>query len=198
MKCFTYKCVHDFAFCVATQGWCFRKGNHRSLSRIWLLSDFCDLLLSQICRLAEHTFSQCETRRIRTIKAGTLEKLVETLLRPFDDNDFTYISIVLSTYRAFTATKEVLELFERAITSILQTWLDQCSEDFRDPPDYLCLIKLLDYLKKNIPGSDLEKRAQNLLEEFRRQEVENNSKLPLPSACLYTSHVVELKHTAGL
>ncbi|CAM9151645.1 unnamed protein product, partial [Bubo scandiacus] len=89
-----------------------------------------------------------------------------------------------------------------AITSILQAWLDQCPEDFREPPDYPCLIKLLDYLKRNIPGSDLEKRAQNLLEEFQSQEVENDSKLPFPSAFLFsrtrTAHVVELKHTAGL
>lgn len=54
--------------------------------------------------------SQYETCKIRTIKAGTLEKLVENLLTAFGDNDFTYISIFLSTYRGFASTKEVLEL----------------------------------------------------------------------------------------
>ncbi|KAM4655499.1 uncharacterized protein AAGF69_010301 [Amazona ochrocephala] len=58
----------------------------------------------------EHTVSQYETCKIRTIKAGTLEKLVENLLTAFGDNDFTYISIFLSTYRAFASAKEVLEL----------------------------------------------------------------------------------------
>ncbi|XP_005881390.1 PREDICTED: ral guanine nucleotide dissociation stimulator-like 1, partial [Myotis brandtii] len=57
-----------------------------------------------------HTVSQYETCKIRTIKAGTLEKLVENLLTAFGDNDFTYISIFLSTYRGFASTKEVLEL----------------------------------------------------------------------------------------
>ncbi|CAN0326845.1 unnamed protein product, partial [Bubo scandiacus] len=131
----------------------------------------------------EHTVSQCETQKIRSIKAGTVEKLVETLVTAFGDNDFTYISIFLSTYRAFTSAKEVLELLESAITSILQAWLDQCPEDFREPPDYPCLIKLLDYLKRNIPGSDLEKRAQNLLEEFQSQEVENDNGFYITSLC---------------
>ncbi|NXJ95468.1 RGL1 protein, partial [Corythaixoides concolor] len=164
----------------------------------------------------EHTVSQYETCKIRTIKAGTLEKLVENLLTAFGDNDFTYIIIFLSTYRAFAPTKEVLELLlgrygnlvtssyeevgnqnssesktvlRTAIASILRAWLDQCAEDFREPPDYPCLQKLLDYLRKNIAGSDPERRAQNLLEQFQNQEMENGSKFPFPSnpANLHTS-----------
>ncbi|XP_074007536.1 ral guanine nucleotide dissociation stimulator-like 1 isoform X2 [Numenius arquata] len=157
----------------------------------------------------EHTVSQYETCKIRTIKAGTLEKLVENLLTAFGDNDFTYISIFLSTYRAFASTKEVLELLldrygnletsicedesqnssesktvlKSAIASILRAWLDQCSEDFRELPDFPCLLKLLDYLKTNMPGSDPEKRAQNLLEQFQNQEVENDNAFHSTSPC---------------
>ncbi|NXP45473.1 RGL1 protein, partial [Heliornis fulica] len=158
----------------------------------------------------EHTVSQYETCKIRTIKAGTVEKLVENLLTAFGDNDFTYISIFLSTYRAFSSTKEVLELLldrygnletssceevgnpnspesepvlRTAIASILRAWLDQCSEDFRETPNYPCLLKLLDYLRKNIPGSDPERRAQNLLEQFQKQEVENDDGFPITSLC---------------
>ncbi|XP_017692380.1 PREDICTED: ral guanine nucleotide dissociation stimulator-like 1 [Lepidothrix coronata] len=58
----------------------------------------------------EHTVRQYETSKIRAIKAGTLEKLVENLLTAFGDADFSYISIFLSTYRAFASTKAVLEL----------------------------------------------------------------------------------------
>ncbi|NWR79024.1 RGL1 protein, partial [Centropus unirufus] len=149
----------------------------------------------------EHTVSQYETCKIRTIKAGTLEKLVENLLTSFGDNDFTYISIFLSTYKTFSSTNEVLELLlnrygnlassgcgedgsqissessavlQTAIASILRAWLDQCSEDFREPPNHPSLLKLLDYLKSNMPGSDPEKRAQNLLERFQNQEVEHD------------------------
>ncbi|TKC43934.1 hypothetical protein EI555_013153 [Monodon monoceros] len=152
-----------------------------------------------------HTVSQYETCKIRTIKAGTLEKLVENLLTAFGDNDFTYISIFLSTYRGFASTKEVLELLldrygnltspnceevggqnssesktviRNAIASILRAWLDQCAEDFREPPHFPCLRKLLDYLKGMMPGSDPERRAQNLLEQFHKQEVETDNGFP--------------------
>uniref|UniRef100_A0A8D1REQ3 Ral guanine nucleotide dissociation stimulator-like 1 n=1 Tax=Sus scrofa TaxID=9823 RepID=A0A8D1REQ3_PIG len=152
-----------------------------------------------------HTVSQYETCKIRTIKAGTLEKLVENLLTAFGDNDFTYISIFLSTYRGFASTKEVLELLldrygnlaspnceedggqsspesktviRNAIASILRAWLDQCAEDFREPPHFPCLQKLLEYLKQMMPGSDPERRAQNLLEQFRKQEVETDNGFP--------------------
>ncbi|XP_059003065.1 ral guanine nucleotide dissociation stimulator-like 1 isoform X1 [Mustela nigripes] len=152
-----------------------------------------------------HTVSQYETCKIRTIKAGTLEKLVENLLTAFGDNDFTYISIFLSTYRGFASTKEVLELLldrygnltspnceedgspsssesktviRNAIASILRAWLDQCAEDFREPPHFPCLQKLLDYLKRMMPGSDPERRAQNLLEQFQKQEVETDNGFP--------------------
>ncbi|XP_021142020.1 uncharacterized protein LOC110358130 isoform X2 [Columba livia] len=59
---------------------------------------------------AEHTVSQDKTCNSRTLKAGALENLVETLLMAFGENDFTYISIFLSTYRAFASTSTVLEL----------------------------------------------------------------------------------------
>ncbi|XP_066479636.1 ral guanine nucleotide dissociation stimulator-like 1 [Tiliqua scincoides] len=149
-----------------------------------------------------HTVSQYETCKIRTIKAGTLEKLVENLLTAFGDNDFTYISIFLSTYRGFASTKDVLELLldrygnletsnceeggsqnstetktvlRNAIASILRAWLDQCSEDFQEPPHYFCLRKLLDYLTRTMPGSDPERRAQHLLEQFQKQELINDN-----------------------
>ncbi|XP_065514231.1 ral guanine nucleotide dissociation stimulator-like 1 [Caloenas nicobarica] len=150
---------------------------------------------------AEHTVSADEMCKSRTLKAGTLEMLVETLLMAFEENDFTYINIFLSTYRAFASTSTVLELLldrygnlevssceeaesqnspesttalRTAIASILQAWLDQCAEDFQEPPDYVCLMEVLDYLKRNIPGSDPEKRAQNLLEQFQKEELEND------------------------
>lgn len=64
------------------------------------------------------------------------------------------------------------------IASVLRAWLDQCSEDFREPPDYMCLLKLLDYLKNNMPNSDMESRVQNLLKQFQNQEVEAVGEFP--------------------
>ncbi|XP_062961997.1 testicular spindle-associated protein SHCBP1L-like [Cynocephalus volans] len=67
-----------------------------------------------------------------------------------------------------------------AIASIRRAWLDQCAEDFREPPHFPCLQKLLDYLKRMMPGSDPERRAQNLLEQFQKQEVETDSEVHGP------------------
>ncbi|XP_025900017.1 ral guanine nucleotide dissociation stimulator-like 1 isoform X4 [Nothoprocta perdicaria] len=74
-------------------------------------------------------------------------------------------------------------VLRNAIASILRAWLDQCSEDFNEPPNYPCLLKLLDYLKRSMPGSDPERRAQNLLEQFQKQEVENDNGFHSTSPC---------------
>ncbi|XP_040422400.1 ral guanine nucleotide dissociation stimulator-like 1 isoform X2 [Cygnus olor] len=120
----------------------------------------------------------------------------------------------------FASTKEVLELLldrygnletlsceevgsqnssgsktvvRNAIASILRAWLDQCSEDFRESPNYPCLLKLLDYLKRSMPGSDPERRAQNLLEQFQKQEVENDNGFHSTSPCnLYDEEEMEI------
>ncbi|KAG7488225.1 hypothetical protein MATL_G00030270 [Megalops atlanticus] len=142
-----------------------------------------------------HTVSQLETCKIRSIRAGTLERLVETLLTAFGDNDLTYTSIFLSTYRAFASTEAVLQLLldkygnmedgegeneqcspsdnrgavRNALASILRAWLDQCPEDFQEPPAYPCLNRVLDFLQRALPGSEPLRRAQSLLEQLQRQ-----------------------------
>ncbi|KAG7258838.1 hypothetical protein CRUP_022938, partial [Coryphaenoides rupestris] len=145
-----------------------------------------------------HTVSQLETCKIRSIRAGTLERLVETLLTAFGDNDLTYTSIFLSTYRAFAGTQTVLALLldrygsaegdgdggetedrsrgsetsgaiRNALASILRAWLDQCPEDFQEPPDYPCLRRMIGYLRRALPGSEPLRRAQGLLEQLQGQ-----------------------------
>ncbi|XP_012677128.2 ral guanine nucleotide dissociation stimulator-like 1 isoform X2 [Clupea harengus] len=142
-----------------------------------------------------HTISQLETCKIRSIRAGTLERLVETLLTAFGDNDLTYTSIFLSTYRAFASTQAVLELLldrygsvedregesgpsspcesrgavRNVLASILRAWLDQCPEDFQEPPDYTCLTLVLDFLQRALPSSEALRRAKSLLEQLRSQ-----------------------------
>ncbi|KAM9480601.1 ral guanine nucleotide dissociation stimulator-like 1 isoform 1-T1 [Salvelinus alpinus] len=142
-----------------------------------------------------HTVSQLETCKIRSIRAGTLERLVETLLTAFGDNDLTYTSIFLSTYRAFASTHTVLQLLldkygipedsegqmERcrpsetkgavrtALASILRVWLDQCPEDFQEPPSYPCLHRVMAYLQRALPGSEPIRRAQSLLGQLQAE-----------------------------
>uniref|UniRef100_A0A8B9L4J3 Ral guanine nucleotide dissociation stimulator like 1 n=1 Tax=Astyanax mexicanus TaxID=7994 RepID=A0A8B9L4J3_ASTMX len=152
-----------------------------------------------------------ETCKIRSIRAGTLERLVETLLTAFGDNDLTYTSIFLSTYRAFASTQSVLELLldkygnmedcnressplqagesrgavRTALASILRAWLDQCPEDFQEPPSYPCLTRVLDFLQKAMPSSEPTRRAQSLLEQLQSQtSLESDTDGQSVSLCL--------------
>ncbi|XP_053334187.1 ral guanine nucleotide dissociation stimulator isoform X2 [Clarias gariepinus] len=144
---------------------------------------------------SESALSLYETSKLRTIKAGTLERLVEYMVSSFRENDSTYVTIFLCTYRSFTTTNQVLDLLlnryaklqhlpgseghrlthddrtelRNTISSILGAWLDQYSEDFWKPPEYTCLRRLISYLHVNFPGSDLERRACNLLAQFHRR-----------------------------
>ncbi|GAA6094576.1 ral guanine nucleotide dissociation stimulator-like 1 isoform X1 [Tachysurus ichikawai] len=56
-----------------------------------------------------------------------------------------------------------------ALASILRAWLDQCPEDFQEPPSYPSLHRVLGFLKKAMPGSEPTRRAQSLLEQLQSQ-----------------------------
>uniref|UniRef100_A0AAX7UQL1 Ral guanine nucleotide dissociation stimulator n=1 Tax=Astatotilapia calliptera TaxID=8154 RepID=A0AAX7UQL1_ASTCA len=128
----------------------------------------------------DSALSLYETCKVRTIKAGTLERLVEYMVSAFKGKDSTYVTIFLCTYRSFATTKQVLDLLLNrygdtrrhtgTVSSILGAWLDQYSEDFWSPPNYECLHQLLAYLHLHFPGSDLERRARNLLAHFHRRQ----------------------------
>ncbi|XP_028739179.1 ral guanine nucleotide dissociation stimulator isoform X3 [Peromyscus leucopus] len=163
----------------------------------------------------ESALNLYETCKVRTVKAGTLEKLVEHLVPAFQGSDLSYVTIFLCTYRAFTTTQQVLDLlFKRygcilpyssedggpqdqlknAISSILGTWLDQYSEDFCQPPDFPCLKQLVAYVQLNMPGSDLERRAHLLLaqlEDLEPSEAEPEALSPAPVLSLKPASQLE-------
>lgn len=56
-----------------------------------------------------------------------------------------------------------------ALASFLRAWLDQCPEDFQEPPDYPSLHRLMDYLRRALPGSEALRRAEGLLEQLQTQ-----------------------------
>ncbi|KAJ4942126.1 hypothetical protein JOQ06_011994 [Pogonophryne albipinna] len=144
----------------------------------------------------DSALSLYETCKVRTIKAGTLERLVEYMVSAFRGKDSTYVTIFLCTYRSFASTRQVLDLLlnryaklqnfpaatahrvsqddrtelRNTVSSILGAWLDQYSEDFWTPPTYDCLHQLMSYLRLHFPGSDLERRARNLLAHFHRRQ----------------------------
>lgn len=58
----------------------------------------------------DSALSLYETCKVRTIKAGTLERLVEYMVSSFRGKDSTYVTIFLCTYRSFATTRQVLDL----------------------------------------------------------------------------------------
>ncbi|KAM3598567.1 uncharacterized protein V6R79_019788 [Siganus canaliculatus] len=107
-------------------------------------------------------FVQYRTCKVRRLKAATLNLLVNHILDPCCPEQ-DYGRIFLSTYRTFTGTSNIIELlFQRdnaaldldnsecyrsPLLAFVQTWLDEYSEDFRDPPVHTALRLLLDHLK---------------------------------------------------
>lgn len=108
------------------------------------------------------TFVQYRTYKVRRLKAATLDGLVAHLLDPArQEADFG--RILLSSYRTFTHTAHLVELLflrdnaasgldssecnRSHLLTFVQTWLDEYSEDFRDPPLHAPLRLLLDHLK---------------------------------------------------
>ena len=51
-----------------------------------------------------------ETVRVRFIKAGSLEKLVEALASEVGELESTYVNVFLATYRTFASPKQVINL----------------------------------------------------------------------------------------
>uniref|UniRef100_M3YKJ9 Uncharacterized protein n=1 Tax=Mustela putorius furo TaxID=9669 RepID=M3YKJ9_MUSPF len=56
----------------------------------------------------------------------------------------------------------------RAVYAILNTCVEKYPGDFVQPPEFPSLHTLLAYLQVNVPGSDLQRRAQLLLPERQR------------------------------
>lgn len=86
---------------------------HESFCTIYFLNSPSSWKNSCKCK-SESALNLYETRKVRTVKAGTLEKLVGHLVPAFQGSDLSYVTVFLCTYRAFTTTQQVLDLlFER-------------------------------------------------------------------------------------
>lgn len=142
-------------------------------------------------------FVQYRTCKVRRLKAATLDLLVNHLLDPCCQEQ-DYGRIFLSTYRTFTSASKLTELlFQRdnagsdldnsecyssPLLAFVQTWLDEYSEDFRDPPLHAALRLLLDHLRissavhHNIHSQpnfcSLASQAEELLKRLQKEEAE--------------------------
>lgn len=67
------------------------------------------------------------TQKIRVVKAGTLEKLVESLVTVKGELDSTYVNVFLATYRTFATPLQVLEILIKRYK-----WLEKDSTDHEE------------------------------------------------------------------
>lgn len=130
-----------------------------------------------------------ETVRVRFLKAGTVQRLVESLANDDGELESTYINVFLATYRAFTTPCEVLELLlarydsldenstaitgdqhRKTLVQALHVWLDAYPGDWRSPPSHPLLTRLLDFTQRRLPGSELELKARHRLHRFSQRE----------------------------
>ncbi|XP_029492200.2 ral guanine nucleotide dissociation stimulator-like 1 isoform X1 [Oncorhynchus nerka] len=131
-------------------------------------------------------FIQYRTCKVRRLKAATLNRLVSHLLDPCCQEP-DYRRIFLSTYQTFTTTSALIELLfqrdngasdvynsechRRRLLPLIQTWLEENSEDFRDPPQHPSLRLLIDHLHLSSFCS-LAQRSETLLKKFHREEMD--------------------------
>ncbi|CAH2104319.1 unnamed protein product [Euphydryas editha] len=130
-----------------------------------------------------------ETVRVRFVKAGTVERLVEALATDDGELESTYVNVFLATYRSFAECSQVLDLLLRryeelamddvlpaatdtshqhrkTLVACLHVWLDTYPEDFRQPPHHPALQQLLAFTQLHLPGSELHSKALQKLALF--------------------------------
>ncbi|XP_060757538.1 ral guanine nucleotide dissociation stimulator-like 1 isoform X2 [Neoarius graeffei] len=133
-------------------------------------------------------YVQYRTCKVRRLKAATLSRVMDHLLDP-SCQEQDYGRILLSTYRTFISTNRLIELlFQRdsldseldnskchqsSLRTLLQTWLDEFSEDFRDPPMHSSLRLMCLQLRQHTSLSDLAKCYEALFKKFQTEDVVN-------------------------
>uniref|UniRef100_A0A7E4VGR1 Ral guanine nucleotide dissociation stimulator-like 1 n=1 Tax=Panagrellus redivivus TaxID=6233 RepID=A0A7E4VGR1_PANRE len=148
---------------------------------------------------------QWETIRERVIKAGSVDKLIESLVSNENSLDTRHFNVFFATYRAFTRPEHVLHKLltwfeelesdesgstaeiarQSCIKSILVCWTDMYPEDFYDQDGEFALLKrLMDFGKTN-GLADLRTRAKRMRDRFKRIVEEGGLVSQLPSLDRY-------------
>ncbi|XP_050670284.1 ral guanine nucleotide dissociation stimulator-like 1 isoform X2 [Leptidea sinapis] len=158
-----------------------------------------------------------ETVRVRFVKAGTVERLVEALATDDGELESTYVNVFLATYRSFAECGKVLDLLLRryealsyddvsagndtsqqhrkTLVACLHVWLDTYPEDFRQPPHHPALQQLLTFTQIHLPGSELHSKVLQKLAIF---SAERNGNLSGGSGvCLAAGMRLSAHHTAS-
>ncbi|XP_073986528.1 ral guanine nucleotide dissociation stimulator-like [Rhodnius prolixus] len=151
-----------------------------------------------------------ETVRVRLLKAGTLQRLVEALATDEGELESTYVNVFLATYRTFTTPHQVLTLlldrYEqlanneldlpeqvadqhcKTLCGALHVWLESYPEDWNQPPLHPMIHQLLLFTQQYLPNSELHIKLKHRLHSL--QSVNKNNDVYSAyngTLCLHTS-----------
>ncbi|KAK9510137.1 hypothetical protein O3M35_004984 [Rhynocoris fuscipes] len=130
-----------------------------------------------------------ETVRVRLLKAGTLQRLVEALATDEGELESTYVNIFLATYRTFATPHQVLTLlldrYEqlanneldlpeqvadqhcKTLCGALHVWLESYPEDWNQPPLHPMIHQLLLFTQRYLPNSELHIKLKHRLQSLQ-------------------------------
>ncbi|CAH7275464.1 ral guanine nucleotide dissociation stimulator [Phodopus roborovskii] len=116
-----------------------------------------------------------------------LEKFIAYIPTAVNNQNITDMYIFLAIYPKFATTWEVLDLImemygsfqpdcvedqerKTAIFSFLSMWLQKHPQDFCDYPDVATVKRLVDYIRLNVPSSDVTIQTEELLSVLEEPE----------------------------
>ncbi|CAK9302230.1 unnamed protein product [Gordionus sp. m RMFG-2023] len=143
-----------------------------------------------------------ETVKVKHIKAGTIDKLIDELIDEKGNLNHNYTTIFLATFRAFIKPLALMNNIQQRLTYVIRdknpknddlknenvlksfklillTWLDFYPEDFYDSPQYNTLNLAIYIAKKCIKDRELGQKALHMLEKFKFENNTNQNILPL-------------------
>ncbi|EGV93379.1 Ral guanine nucleotide dissociation stimulator [Cricetulus griseus] len=104
-----------------------------------------------------------------------LENFISYIPTAIKNQDILEIYVFLAVYPKFATAWEVLDLImEIAIFSFLSMWVHTHPQDFCDYPDVATMKRLLDYIRLNVPSSDVTIQTEDLLSVLEEQELEKD------------------------
>lgn len=150
-----------------------------------------------------------ETVRVRLLKAGTLQRLVEALATDEGELESTYVNVFLATYRTFTTPHQVLTLlldrYEqlanneldlpeqvadqhcKTLCGALHVWLESYPEDWNQPPLHPMIHQLLLFTQQYLPNSELHIKLKHRLNSLQSAPKNDVYSTYNGTLCLHTT-----------
>ncbi|BES89425.1 Ral guanine nucleotide [Nesidiocoris tenuis] len=151
-----------------------------------------------------------ETVKVRLLKAGTLQRLVEALATDEGELESTYVNIFLATYRTFATAHQVLTLLldryeqlanneldlpeqvaiqhRKTLVGALHVWLESYPEDWCQPPLHPMLRQVLLFTQHHLPNSELHIKLKHRLQSLQSHTKPKDAySLYNGSLCLHTT-----------